>query len=340
MRLRDRTPTLPQLRQRHARLLSALGEHGAPPRSEPCTAYERPPTSSRLPPGLRHRHQRVQTGWSRWCCHRYDHQLPQRPGCCRRQVSSISFPPLLFSLIHLPALLPCVIAWPGLADQAMPVCSQRSVAAEACLCRIARLGRRPKIHFHFSPLRVADHSLRSGLVGPLLACLSHLIAPRSTVSPFLRLAGWGGVCAALRRIFGLRRPRPVPWPASTVHRLFGPAANQAFSRLTPELIAECERVVSKTFPACIAFHKPSFLQQLKNGSLEPSLVFGLLTCAARYVSNFFFLGPHFLLSWGHRTPNFGDRMSPSGRPSGGTTFSVPHFPDLIRPQPHRPESTC
>lgn len=48
-------------------------------------------------------------------------------------------------------------------------------------------------------------------------------------------------------------------------------------------MAECERVVSKTFPACVAFHKPSFVQQLKNASLEPSLVYGLLTCAARYV---------------------------------------------------------
>ncbi|GJN79224.1 chitinase 1 precursor [Purpureocillium lilacinum] len=52
-------------------------------------------------------------------------------------------------------------------------------------------------------------------------------------------------------------------------------------KLTPELIAECERVVSKTFPACVAFHKPSFLQQLKNASLEPALVYGLLTCAGR-----------------------------------------------------------
>ncbi|KAI9163831.1 chitinase 1 precursor [Paramyrothecium foliicola] len=55
----------------------------------------------------------------------------------------------------------------------------------------------------------------------------------------------------------------------------------ASEKLTPELIAECERVVSKTFPACVAFHKPSFVQQLKSASLEPSLVYGLLTCAAR-----------------------------------------------------------
>lgn len=52
-------------------------------------------------------------------------------------------------------------------------------------------------------------------------------------------------------------------------------------RLTPELIAECERVVSKTFPACVAFHKPTFVQQLKNATLESTLVYGLLTCAAR-----------------------------------------------------------
>ncbi|KAF5683248.1 general repressor of transcription [Fusarium circinatum] len=52
-------------------------------------------------------------------------------------------------------------------------------------------------------------------------------------------------------------------------------------KLTPELIAECERVVSKTFPACVAFHKPSFVQQLKSASLDAALVYGLLTCAAR-----------------------------------------------------------
>ncbi|KAK0385643.1 hypothetical protein NLU13_6820 [Sarocladium strictum] len=55
----------------------------------------------------------------------------------------------------------------------------------------------------------------------------------------------------------------------------------ASEKLTPELIAECERVVSKTFPACVAFHKPSFVQQIKSTSLDPSLVYGLLTCAAR-----------------------------------------------------------
>ncbi|TDZ36445.1 putative transcriptional regulatory protein [Colletotrichum trifolii] len=52
-------------------------------------------------------------------------------------------------------------------------------------------------------------------------------------------------------------------------------------KLTPELIAECERVISKTYPACVAFHKPSFIQQLKNASLDPALIYALLTCAAR-----------------------------------------------------------
>ncbi len=44
---------------------------------------------------------------------------------------------------------------------------------------------------------------------------------------------------------------------------------------------ECERVISKTLPSCVAFHKPSFVQQLKNATLDPTIVNGLLTCAAR-----------------------------------------------------------
>ncbi|PHH67688.1 hypothetical protein CDD82_1206 [Ophiocordyceps australis] len=57
---------------------------------------------------------------------------------------------------------------------------------------------------------------------------------------------------------------------------------QAMSeKLTPELVAECERVVGKTFPACVAFHKPTFVQQLKNSSLEATLVYGLLCFASR-----------------------------------------------------------
>lgn len=44
-------------------------------------------------------------------------------------------------------------------------------------------------------------------------------------------------------------------------------------------------MVSKTFPACVAFHKPSFVQQIKSTSLDPSLIYGLLTCAARTSPN-------------------------------------------------------
>ncbi len=50
---------------------------------------------------------------------------------------------------------------------------------------------------------------------------------------------------------------------------------------------ECERVISKTLPACVAFHKPSFLQQLKNTSMDPTMVSALLTTGARYVLSLF-----------------------------------------------------
>jgi hypothetical protein len=52
-------------------------------------------------------------------------------------------------------------------------------------------------------------------------------------------------------------------------------------RLTPELMQECERVISKTLPACVAFHKPSFLQQLKSATLDTTMINALLTIAAR-----------------------------------------------------------
>lgn len=52
-------------------------------------------------------------------------------------------------------------------------------------------------------------------------------------------------------------------------------------RLTPELLAECERVVSKTIPACVAFHKPSFIQQLKGNTMDLTMVNALLTMASR-----------------------------------------------------------
>ncbi|KAM0326676.1 hypothetical protein ACHAQA_006546 [Verticillium albo-atrum] len=59
------------------------------------------------------------------------------------------------------------------------------------------------------------------------------------------------------------------------------AQASAAEKLTPELMQECERVISKTYPACVAFHKPTFVTQLKNSSMDPALVYALLTCAAR-----------------------------------------------------------
>ncbi|KAI1061748.1 hypothetical protein LB507_010629 [Fusarium sp. FIESC RH6] len=80
-------------------------------------------------------------------------------------------------------------------------------------------------------------------------------------------------------------PAAAPAAETTRQPVVGaPAARHVQTgsdKLTPELIAECERVVSKTFPACVAFHKPSFVQQLKSASLDAALVYGLLTCAAR-----------------------------------------------------------
>ncbi|KAI0392409.1 hypothetical protein F5Y17DRAFT_459916 [Xylariaceae sp. FL0594] len=52
-------------------------------------------------------------------------------------------------------------------------------------------------------------------------------------------------------------------------------------KFAPELILECEKVISRTFPSCAVFHRPSFLQKLKNGTLESSITNALLTIAAR-----------------------------------------------------------
>ncbi|KAK4655429.1 hypothetical protein QC762_302470 [Podospora pseudocomata] len=73
--------------------------------------------------------------------------------------------------------------------------------------------------------------------------------------------------------------RQVPaGPSSSVSR----HASAAHEKLTPELMTECERVISKTLPACVAFHKPTFLVALKNASMEPTMVNALLTTAARH----------------------------------------------------------
>ncbi|KAK7957817.1 fungal specific transcription factor domain-containing protein [Apiospora saccharicola] len=58
-------------------------------------------------------------------------------------------------------------------------------------------------------------------------------------------------------------------------------ARPAGEKLSPDLLQECERVINKMLPACVAFHKPSFLQKLKSGTLDASILNGLLTTAAR-----------------------------------------------------------
>ncbi|KAK0715980.1 hypothetical protein B0H67DRAFT_487525 [Lasiosphaeris hirsuta] len=80
-----------------------------------------------------------------------------------------------------------------------------------------------------------------------------------------------------RAVSGASGERQGP-PASNVSRHVSSTAE----KLTPELMQECERVISKTLPACVAFHKPSFLQQLKNGAMDPTMVNALLTTAARH----------------------------------------------------------
>lgn len=66
--------------------------------------------------------------------------------------------------------------------------------------------------------------------------------------------------------------------AANVSRHAPPTAE----KLTPELLAECERVVSKTIPACVAFHKPGFIQQLKGNTMDLTMVNALLTMASRH----------------------------------------------------------
>ncbi|KAL2267862.1 hypothetical protein VTJ83DRAFT_5139 [Remersonia thermophila] len=72
------------------------------------------------------------------------------------------------------------------------------------------------------------------------------------------------------------RPAPPPPNAQRMNFLLG-----SIEKVNPELVAEAERAVSKTLPACVAFHKPSFIQQLKNNTMEASILNALLTTAAR-----------------------------------------------------------
>jgi len=80
-----------------------------------------------------------------------------------------------------------------------------------------------------------------------------------------------------RTVANTSADRQVP-PSSAVSRHVATTVE----KLTPELVQECERVINKTLPACVVFHKPSSLQQLKNASLDPTMVNALLTTAARH----------------------------------------------------------
>lgn len=53
------------------------------------------------------------------------------------------------------------------------------------------------------------------------------------------------------------------------------------SRLGPEMLDQCERVINKVMPACVAFHKPSFIKQLRNNNVDSVMVNALLCTAAR-----------------------------------------------------------
>lgn len=47
------------------------------------------------------------------------------------------------------------------------------------------------------------------------------------------------------------------------------------------MLDQCERVINKVMPACVAFHKPSFIQQLRNNNVDSVMVNALLCTAAR-----------------------------------------------------------
>lgn len=48
------------------------------------------------------------------------------------------------------------------------------------------------------------------------------------------------------------------------------------------MLEQCERVINKVIPACVAFHKPSFIQQLRSHSVDSVMVNALLCMAARH----------------------------------------------------------
>lgn len=48
------------------------------------------------------------------------------------------------------------------------------------------------------------------------------------------------------------------------------------------MLEQCERVINKVLPACVAFHKPSFIQQLRSHSVDGVMLNALLCMAARH----------------------------------------------------------
>lgn len=48
------------------------------------------------------------------------------------------------------------------------------------------------------------------------------------------------------------------------------------------MLEQCERVINKVLPACVAFHKPSFIQQLRGHSVDNVMINALLCTAARH----------------------------------------------------------
>ncbi|KAG9251865.1 uncharacterized protein F5Z01DRAFT_626721 [Emericellopsis atlantica] len=77
-------------------------------------------------------------------------------------------------------------------------------------------------------------------------------------------------------------PEPRPLVVAST-----PSANRTTNAhkefITNEHLQECERVVLRTFPACVAFHKTSILQDIQapDHTLEPVLIYSLLAVAAR-----------------------------------------------------------
>ncbi|POS71334.1 transcription factor [Diaporthe helianthi] len=67
-------------------------------------------------------------------------------------------------------------------------------------------------------------------------------------------------------------------PTTVVSRNSAPATE----KLGPDMLEQCERVINKVLPACVAFHRPSFIQSLRNNAVDSVMVNALLCTAARH----------------------------------------------------------